>query len=78
MATVEGTPFSAAAEVHPSALAVEDAPKITVPICVLASQDEDEKTVKGFGEALTVPKYVEIYPEAPHVSAKELFIYLVG
>jgi alpha-beta hydrolase superfamily lysophospholipase len=69
LATVEGTPFSFAAEVHPSAMAVEDAPKITVPIIVLASQDEDASTTKGFEEALTVPKYVETYPDAPHVSS---------
>jgi hypothetical protein len=72
MAAVEGTPFSCAAEVHPSAIEVEDASKITIPIVVLASEDEDAKTVKGFEEALTVPKYVEIYSDAPHVSRLRL------
>jgi alpha-beta hydrolase superfamily lysophospholipase len=72
MAAVEGTVFSCAAEVHPSAMAVEDATKVTIPIVVLASQDEDATTVKGFEEALTVPKYVEIYPDAPHVSISQL------
>lgn len=51
-------------------MSVEDAPSITVPICVLASKDEDEKVTKGFEEALTVPKYVETYHEAPHVNYK--------
>jgi len=66
LAAVEGTAFTAVAEVHPSLMAVDDAPKVTVPICVLASQDEDGEVIKGFGEALTVPKHVETFPDAPH------------
>ena len=68
LGTTEGTPFDVAAEVHPSALSPSDAPKITVPIVVLASGDEDVKIVKAFGEALKVPNFIDFYPEAPHVS----------
>jgi hypothetical protein len=64
----EGTAFAAGVKLHPSALDAADASKITVPICMLPSQDEDVAVVKAFEEALTVPKYVEIFEEAPHVS----------
>lgn len=60
------TPFSAGVEVHPSMLAVEDAGKITVPLCMLASQDEDAETVKKFEAELKVPKYFETFGNSPH------------
>jgi dienelactone hydrolase len=66
LSTTEGTVFHAAAEVHPSALSPADAPKIVVPIVVLASGDEDGPTVKAFEAALKVPKFVDTYSEAPH------------
>ena len=43
-----------------------DAKGITVPLCMLASGDENKDAVKGFEEALTVPKYVETYPDQVH------------
>lgn len=60
------TPFSVAVEAHPSFLAVEDAEKITVPLCVLASKDEDAETVKKFEAALKVPKYFETFGNSQH------------
>jgi dienelactone hydrolase len=39
----EGTIFKAAAQCHPSLLDTEDAKKITVPMCILPSQDEVPK-----------------------------------
>jgi dienelactone hydrolase len=36
----EGTIFKAAAQCHPSMLDTEDAKKVTVPMCILPSQDE--------------------------------------
>jgi len=60
------TPFAAGVELHPSGLATADAPKITVPLCMLASEDEAADDVKAFGDALTVPKLVERYEGAPH------------
>ncbi|KAF2430405.1 hypothetical protein EJ08DRAFT_679211 [Tothia fuscella] len=66
LTTIAETAFSAAAEVHPSALAVEDASKIIVPLCILASKDEDTQVVKKFGEALKVPSFIDTYSEAPH------------
>ncbi|KAF2804338.1 alpha/beta-hydrolase [Mytilinidion resinicola] len=61
-----GTPFAAGVELHPSGLDTADAPNITVPLCMLASEDEDADAVKAFGEALTVPKLVERFEGAPH------------
>jgi hypothetical protein len=69
MATTEGTPFSAAAYVHPSMMDPEgDAPKIAVPLAILASSGEDPATVSKYIEHLKVPKFTETYSEAPHVS----------
>jgi len=64
----EGTPFVVAGQVHPSAMAPDDAPPITIPIIVLASQDESVETVKKFGEGLKVPHFIDFYSKAPHVS----------
>jgi len=60
------TPFSAAAYCHPSLLTVEDAPKITIPTAILASQDEDTELMKNFAAALTVPKLLDTYSDSPH------------
>ena len=43
-----------------------DAEKITIPIAVLASGDEDAEQVKKFGEALKVEKYEETYGDQCH------------
>jgi len=65
--TKEGTPFAAAAHVHPSMMSVEDdAPNIVVPTAILASKDEDPATIKAYVEALKVPKFSETYADAPH------------
>jgi len=64
----EGTPFSVGGEVHPSMMVPDDASKIVVPTIVLASQDEDVATIKGFEANLKVDKFVDFYNEAPHVS----------
>lgn len=61
--------FDVAVMLHPSALDAADAPKITVPVCMLASKDEDASVVKAFEEALKVPKFTDTYKDAPHVSS---------
>jgi len=78
LSTTSGTPFSVGAEVHPSALSPLDAPAITVPLIVLASKDEDVAVVNSFAEALTVPKFVDFYPEAPHVGAFPFHEVMLG
>ena len=62
----EGTPFSAAAEAHPSMVDPKDAPGITIPTCVVASGDEDANAVKSFVEALKVPSYHETFGDQVH------------
>jgi dienelactone hydrolase len=39
----QGTMFQAAAQCHPSLLDTEDAKKVTIPMCILPSQDEVPK-----------------------------------
>ncbi len=68
----EGTPFAAGAEVHPSMVDPADAEKIKIPICILASGDEDAEAVSKFEKALTVQKHVETYKDQVHVSSNNL------
>jgi len=72
LVTREGTLFTAGAEVHPSAMVADDAPLVTVPLAVIGSGDEDAELIKLFGEKLTVPKFIDYYDKAPHVS---LFLF---
>ncbi|MCJ1248200.1 hypothetical protein MMC30_005417 [Trapelia coarctata] len=61
-----GTPFSAAAEVHPAMVDPKDAERITVPVCMLASKDEDPEAVKGFETNLKVASHVETFGDQVH------------
>ena len=45
-----------------------DAEKIKIPICMLASGDEDKEAVAKFEKALTGKKYVETFQDQVHVS----------
>lgn len=60
------TPFKAAASCHPAMVDPSDAPKVTVPFCLLASKDEDAKAVEGFGAGLKGAKHVEIFEDQIH------------
>lgn len=62
----EGTPFSVAAEAHPARVDPKDAKGIRIPLCMLASKDEDPEAVKAFGEALTGKKHIETYEDQVH------------
>lgn len=64
----DGTPFKAAAEVHPSMIDPNDAPGIKIPIAILASGDENADDVKDFVNALKVPHYSETFADQVHVS----------
>ena len=44
----------------------EDAKGITVPICILASKDEDMNAVTKFGEALKVKHFIDHYSTQVH------------
>ena len=43
-----------------------DAKGIKIPVCMLASKDEDPEAVKGFEDALTVSKHVERFDDQVH------------
>ena len=62
----QGTPFKAGAEVHPTFLDPKDAENITIPICMLASKDEDAETVKAFVANLKGEKYFETFSDQVH------------
>ena len=58
--------FSAAAEAHPAMVDPADAPNIAVPLCLLASKDEDVEAVKAFEKALKVPSEVRTFGDQVH------------
>jgi dienelactone hydrolase len=61
-----GTKWTAAAEVHPAMVDPEEAKGIKIPMCMLASMEEEAETVKKFGENLTGPKVVERFDDQVH------------
>jgi len=66
LCSAEGTPFKAAAEVHPALVDRKDAPHITIPILMLASQDEEPEEVEAFKKGLKVAHHVEFYADQVH------------
>ncbi|KAF2404357.1 carboxymethylenebutenolidase [Trichodelitschia bisporula] len=61
-----GTPFKAAAICHPAMVDPADAPKVTIPIAVLPSMDEDKKTIGEYEAALKVKHIVKWFPDQIH------------
>lgn len=66
LSTQPGTPFSVGAECHPAMVDPSEAISISVPLCMLASKDEDASDVKKFEENLKGEKHVEIYEDQIH------------
>lgn len=62
----EDTPFSVAAEVHPAMVDPNDAKDIVIPLCMLASKDEDPAAVKAFGDGLSVQNQIETFGDQVH------------
>ena len=46
----------------------KDAANISIPFALLASKDEDADAVSAFAADLKVEKYLETFPDVPHVS----------
>lgn len=44
----------------------EEAKSVTVPMCVLASKDEDSAEVSSFGANLRVPKHIQTFEDQIH------------
>ncbi|KAL8737592.1 MAG: hypothetical protein Q9181_001534 [Wetmoreana brouardii] len=61
-----GTLWSAAAEVHPAMVDPNDAKGIKIPLCMLASGDENPEDVKKFKENLSVDNHVETFGDQVH------------
>jgi dienelactone hydrolase len=66
LSSQEGTPFKAAAAVHPAMVDPADAPKLTIPIAVLPSKDEDKDAVGKYEKELKVKHIVEWFPTQVH------------
>jgi dienelactone hydrolase len=60
------TKFKAAVQTSPAMVDPADASKVTIPMAMLASKDEDAETVKKYEEALTTTKHVEIFADVGH------------
>ncbi|KAL8760153.1 MAG: hypothetical protein Q9199_000291 [Rusavskia elegans] len=61
-----GTPFSASAEVHPAMVDPNDAKGFKVPVCMLASGDENPEDVENFKKSLSVDNHVETFGDQVH------------
>ncbi|KAL9599615.1 MAG: hypothetical protein Q9219_003698 [cf. Caloplaca sp. 3 TL-2023] len=61
-----GTPWSAAAEVHPAMVDPNDAKGIKAPLCMLASADENPQDVEDFKKNLSVESHVETFSDQVH------------
>ena len=48
----------------------KDGEAITIPICMLASGDEDKEAVAAFEKSLKVKNHVETFQDQVHVSAR--------
>jgi len=66
LSSQEGTPFKAAAAVHPAMVDPNDGPKVTIPIAVLPSKDEDKTAVGEYEKNLKVDHVVEWFPDQVH------------
>ena len=60
------TPFSAAAHAHPGLIDTQNAERISIPTCMLASKDETAEEVTAWGRALKVEKHVETFDSQIH------------
>ncbi|KIW68155.1 hypothetical protein PV04_04121 [Phialophora macrospora] len=69
LVTTQGTKFSAAAGAHPSLMDIEDTKHVTVPFCVLPSQDEDPEYVEAWFANLkraSPQSYLETFGDQVH------------
>ncbi len=66
MVSQQGTLFKAAACCHPAMVDPADATKITIPIAILASKDEDKKAIDEYKSNLKVANVVETFSDQVH------------
>jgi len=66
LSTAGDTKFKAGAELHPAMVDPKDAEKISIPLCMLASKDEDPDAVSKFEANLKGKKHVETFGDQVH------------
>ena len=69
MSLIAGKPntaFKAAVQTSPAMVSPEDAEKVTIPMCMLASKEEPVDDVKKYDEALKVKKHIETFDTQIH------------
>lgn len=66
LVSAEGTPFKAAALVHPAMVDPEDAKKVVIPVALLPSGDEDKEAVSKWEESAKVKTLVKWYSDQIH------------
>lgn len=69
--------IKAVAECHPAFLDKSDAEGIKIPVCILASGDEDKGDVEAFEKALTGEKHVETFGDQVHGVSSSFVLVLV-
>jgi dsDNA-binding SOS-regulon protein len=60
------SPWKVSAQSHPGMLDVADAAKVTIPMCVLGSEEEKAEDLEAFGDALKVEKHIERFADQLH------------
>jgi len=60
------TAFKAGVQTSPAMVSPEDAEKVQIPMCVLASKEEPADDIKKYDEKLTVKKHVETFSTEVH------------
>ncbi|KFY25534.1 hypothetical protein V491_01711 [Pseudogymnoascus sp. VKM F-3775] len=66
LTSTEGTPWKAAAQVHPAMLNPDDATNVIVPFLSIASKDESTKDHAEFADNLKVEKRIETFHDQIH------------
>ncbi|KKZ59921.1 carboxymethylenebutenolidase [[Emmonsia] crescens] len=66
LASMEDTLFKAAVQCHPAMVDAKDALKVTIPMVLLASKDEDANEVKAFENNLKPPHHIETWSTQIH------------
>lgn len=66
LASMQDTLFKAAVQCHPAMVDAKDALKVTIPMVMLASKDEDANEVKAFENNLKPPHHIETWSTQIH------------
>jgi dienelactone hydrolase len=60
------TAFKLGIQTSPAMVSPEDATKVQIPMCILASKEESVDDIKKYAENLTVTKHVETFDTEVH------------